>query len=328
MGRMERIWAIDRLLRARGGLALEEFLEALEVSRATFRRDLDYLRDRLHATIVWDTIERKYRYDRNPATQRPHALPGVWFNESEIHALLSMQQLLEQIEPGLLAAHIEPLKLKLVSLLGEGQVHPGAVADRIRLSPLARRRTQNTFFEAVASGLLLRRRLRITHYNRHTDETLVREISPQRLIFYRDNWYIDSWCHLRDDLRSFALDALQAVIPLPAAAREVALNHVAARFDDGYGIFSGPIRHWAKLRFTAYRSRWVAAETWHRDQRGTLATDGSYTLEVPYDDPRELLADILRQGAECEVIAPPELREQVAREAARVQDLYREPSAG
>jgi predicted DNA-binding transcriptional regulator YafY len=319
---MERIWAIDRLLRDRGALSLEEFLSVLEVSRATFRRDIDYLRDRLHATIVWDSLERKYRYDRNPATGRPHALPGVWFNESEIHALLGMQQLLAQIEPGLLATHIEPLKLKLISLLGEGQIHPGAVTDRIRLSPLARRRSRPVFFEAVASGLLLRRRLRITHHNRHTDETLTREISPQRLIYYRDNWYVDSWCHLREDLRSFALDALQAVIPLTALVREVPLDEVAARFDGGYGIFSGPTRHWARLRFSPYRARWVADEIWHQDQRGSHEPDGSYALEVPYNDPRELLADILRQGGECEVLAPVALRDMVRTEAARVAALY------
>jgi predicted DNA-binding transcriptional regulator YafY len=35
-----------------------------------------------------------------------------------------------------------------------------------------------------------------------------REVSPQRLVHYRDNWYLDAWCHLREDVRSFSIDAI------------------------------------------------------------------------------------------------------------------------
>lgn len=322
MGRAERLYAIDRLLRERGGLGREEFLAALEVSRATFRRDLDYLRDRLHAPIVWDAAERKYRFASEPAAFKSYALPGVWFNESEIRALLTMQQLLETIEPGILAPHLQPLKRKLLQLIGKGRVDPAAVGDRIKLSPLAQRKPPSTFFEVVASALLDRRRLRVTHYNRHTDETLAREISPQRLVYYRDNWYLDSWCHLREDLRSFAVDAMRGVVALPAPAAEIAGGEIGARFDAGYGVFSGTTTEWARLRFSAYRARWVASERWHRDQRGTLEAGGAYTLEIPYNDPRELVADILRQGAECEVLAPAALRARVAAEVERLRAIY------
>ena len=322
MGRAERLYAIDRLLRERGGLGLDEFMAALEVSRATFRRDLDYLRDRLHAPIVWDAGERKYRFSSDPASFKSYALPGVWFNESELHALLAMQQLLENIEPGLLRPHLQPLKRKIIALLAAGKIDPVAVGERIRLSPLAKRRSTATFFEVVASALLSRRVLRVTHYNRHTDETLTREISPQRLIYYRDNWYLDSWCHLRGDLRSFAVDAMRAVMAVPKAAIEIPSAKVSERFDAGYGVFSGTTTEWAKLRFSAYRARWIANEVWHRDQKGTLEPDGSYSLEIPFNDPRELLADILRQGAECEVMQPEALRQCLAAEVGRLQSLY------
>ena len=322
MGRAERLYAIDRLLRERGGLGLDEFLAALEVSRATFRRDLDYLRDRLHAPIIWDAGERKYRFSSDPSGVKTYALPGVWFNESELHALLAMQQLLENIEPGLLAPHLQPLKRKLISLLAAGKIDVNVIGERIRISPLAKRRGTSAFFEVVASALLNRRVLRVTHYNRHTDETLTREISPQRLIYYRDNWYLDSWCHLRGDLRSFAVDAMRAVIALPAVAVDITAEKVKERFDAGYGVFSGPTTEWAKLRFSIYRARWIASEVWHRDQKGMLEPDGRYSLEIPYNVPRELMADILRQGAECEVLQPEGLRACVAEEVARLHKIY------
>ena len=63
MGRPERLYAIDRLLKQHGALTLEEFIAELEVSRATFRRDLDYLRERLHSPILWDAVIKGVRFE-------------------------------------------------------------------------------------------------------------------------------------------------------------------------------------------------------------------------------------------------------------------------
>jgi predicted DNA-binding transcriptional regulator YafY len=322
LGRTERLYAIDRLLRERGSLSLEEFLNLLEVSRATFRRDLDYLRDRLHAPIVWDTTERKYKLGGPSAQDRSHAMPGLWFNDSEIHALLAMQSLLEKIEPGLLAPHLMPLKHKLVSLLKKGHIKPEVIGQRIRISSISRRSGRYAYFAVVAESVLRRQRLQITHYNRHTDEVLTREVSPQRLVYHRDNWYLEAWCHLRDDLRSFSVDALREAVILAASALEVEPERLTARFDSGYGIYSGQHRYWAVLRFSVYRSRWVSAETWHPEQKGCLDADGRYELSVPYNDVREITGEILRYGGDCEVMAPDDLREVVAEAALKMSTIY------
>ena len=79
----------------------------------------------------------------------------------------------------------------------------------------------------------------------------------------------------------------------------------------GYGIFAVRDVQWATLRFSAERARWVAAETWHPKQRGRFEPDGTYVLELPYADPRELAMDILRHVPEVEVLGPPALRAMV-----------------
>jgi predicted DNA-binding transcriptional regulator YafY len=69
------------------------------------------------------------------------------------------------------------------------------------------------------------------------------------------------------------------------------------------------------------RARWVAYEQWHPRQKGTQQPDGSYLLEIPYADDRELMMDILKYGADCEVLGPPGLRNRVmeALDAARAR---------
>jgi predicted DNA-binding transcriptional regulator YafY len=319
--RTERFYLIDQLLRNRGCLSLSSLMAELGVSRATMLRDLTYLRERLHAPIVFDKSRGGYRIDG--ASPR-YALPGLWFNASEIHALLAMQQLLSEIEPGLLAPHVAPLERRLQGLLGEAGFPATEVLKRVRLVPAARRQYRGAFFEVAASALLARRRLRVTHFNRNTGETSTRELSPLRLVYYRDNWYLDSWCHLREDLRSFAVDALQAAMALPEPALEVDATRIAERFDSGYGIFSHPsaTRSWATLRFSAWRARWVEVEQWHPEQKSRKLETGELELELPYHDPRELVGEILRHGKDCEVIAPPALRQAVADEIREMLERY------
>ena len=108
MDRTERFYKIDQLLSNRKAVSRDVFLEELAVSPATFKRDLEYMRERLHAPIVWDRERRGYRYASPEQNAPAFSLPGLWFNASEIHALLTMQQLLDNIQPGLLEPHIGP----------------------------------------------------------------------------------------------------------------------------------------------------------------------------------------------------------------------------
>ena len=143
---------------------------------------------------------------------------------------------------------------------------------------------------------------------RSRDETNEREVSPQRLVHYRENWYLDAWCHLRNELRSFSLDAMRSAEILDTPARNIPEKTLDGALGAGYGIFSGKKVQWAKLRFSPQRSRWVASEQWHPRQKGSFDEEQRYILEIPYSDHRELLMDVLKFGGEIEVLAPLELQ--------------------
>jgi len=119
------------------------------------------------------------------------------------------------------------------------------------------------------------------------------------------------------------VDRIGAVIALDATAKVVSQKQIAHALGPGYGIFAQGKLKWATLRFTPYRARWVASEQWHPDQHGRVEADGRYTLQVPYADHRELMMDILRFGADCEVLSPLELRTRVAEEVVRMGAIYR-----
>ncbi len=234
-----------------------------------------------------------------------------------------MRQLLENLQPGLLGPHVEPLLDRIRALLNEGEHDLAEVNRLIRVLQAAARPVPTRVFETVSSALLSRKRLELTHFSRSRDALTTRETSPQRLVYYRDNWYLDAWCHLRGDLRSFSLDAVRRASTLDRRAKNVAERTLDARLGSGYGIFAGRATRRARLRFTRERARWVADETWHPRQRGELDAAGRYVLEIPYADDRELVMDVLRYGADVEVLSPPELREKVRASHAAAARAHR-----
>ena len=321
MDRTERFHLIDQMLCNRRVVSRAQFLDALEISPATFKRDIEYLRDRLAAPIVWDRERRGYCYQQDEGGEQ-FQLPGLWFNTSEIQALLSMDALLENLQPGVLSDHIAPLRSRIRMLLDDGDHDVDEISRRIRIVPLAAKAYRSENFQALCQALLARKCVDMTYYSRPTDSSSERRVSPQRLIYYRDNWYLDAWCHLRQGLRSFAIDAIQALETTAEAAVEIEAEELNRELESGYGIFSGATTREAVLRFGPQLARWVSRETWHPNQRGDYDDEGFYILRVPYSQDTELIMDILKHGAEVEVLEPTELRERVKRRIDSMQVLY------
>jgi len=322
MNRTERFYKIDQMLHERRVVPIETFLEELDVSRATFKRDIEYMRDRLHAPIIWDREAGGYHFENIKATGPAYELPGLWFSAGELYALLVAHKLLGDIEPGILASHVAPLRARLVALLEASGHSAVEITQRVRLLSMARRTVEPRFFTDIATALLERKRIEIDAWNRGRNETNTRTISPQRLVHYRDNWYVDAWCHLRNDLRSFSVDAIQRVKALREKAQDVASTKLDAHFASAYGIFGGKATAWAILRFSPERARWAQSERWHSAQQSEVLPDGSYRLRIPYADTRELLMDILRHGRHVEVEGPESLRRLVADEVSALSAMY------
>ena len=322
MSDLERLHRIKYMIQARKCVPIQDFLQELEISKATFKRDLEYLRDRMNASIVFDRSEGGYRFDKPNAGEKIE-LPGLWFSEKEATALVLMQHLLDNLDQGgLISSHIDPLTSIIDGILGQSNTTAKELRKRIKVFGMSARKGAIENFEEIGSALLNRKRLQITYYARGNDKTTEREISPQRLIFYRDNWYLDAYCHLRKDLRSFALDGISKVIITNAKSEEVSEKQLHEHFAESYGIFSGKASQRAKLKFSPEKARWVSSETWHGQQVGSFDKDGNYILEFDYNQDPELIMDILKYGSGVEVLGPASLKNRVKAELEKAFKNY------
>jgi proteasome accessory factor C len=299
----------------------------LPVSRATLEHELGCGRSTVNriiailrgygAVIDYDKEHEGYAYNRKIAFE----LPGIWFTHDELFGLITAHDLLTSAEPSLLSETLQPLRAKLDKLLLTEKLGRGELPKRVRILRLAGR-GPGKYFADVARALVERKQLQFDYTARTTGEDASRKVSPQRLTHYRDNWYLDAWCHDRRALRSFALERIRDARVSRLAARDIDEVLLHEHFASAYGIFAGQPKDTARLIFSAHRAQWVGEEAWHPKQVGVFLEDGRYQLDIPYSDTRELMMDILKNGPDVEVVSPAALRIEVQKKLAAALQKY------
>jgi proteasome accessory factor C len=321
MDKFDRIFQLHAILAARRTpIPLEDLTARLECSKATLYRAINVLKDTLHAPVEFDADAGGFRY-ANLKGSSAFELPGLWFTPAELQALAVMQRLLKDVGGGLLTEHLGPLSKRLDELTRHRRLNLGEAASRLRFPAIASR-PAGPAFQAVASATLQRKKVWIEYHARGTNERSERTVSPQRVTHYRESWYLDAWDESKTALRCFAIDRILRATPLDQTAMDVADIELDAHYASSYGIFGGQADKIAVLRFSRERARWVADEVWHPEQQGKPLEDGSYELQIPYRDSRELVMDILRHGPHVVVIEPQSLIDEVRSQISEALQPY------
>ena len=311
MDKFDRIFQLHAILSSRRTpIPLEELMAKLECSKSTLHRAINSLKDHLNAPVVFDADAGGYKYGK-PETGEAFELPGLWFTAHELQALALMQRLIKDAGGGLLEEHFGALAKRLDELTKHQHLNLGEAAQRLRFPAIAAR-PAGAASNTVAQATLKRQKLWLEYHARSTDEVTERTVSPQRIVHYREAWYLDAWDEGKDALRSFSIDRIRRATVLDERALDVPEAELDDHYATAYGIFGGKADKVAVLRFTPERARWVADEQWHPQQEGTWLADGSYELRIPYRESRELVMDIMRYGSGVFVLAPNDLREDIA----------------
>ncbi|WP_097460230.1 helix-turn-helix transcriptional regulator [Mangrovitalea sediminis] len=306
MNRTERFYKIHQQLSSGRPISMKRLQETVGVSRTTVMDDFAYLRDFLGAPIIYSRESGGYFYDPE---QTRFELPGFWLNADELQALLITEQWLDGIQPGLLSDMIGPLRQRVQSLLDKSGHDSTEVNRRIRTKAVHTRQVDNQDFQRLCGALLQRLTIDAEYHGRASDSLQERRLHPQRLLQYRDNWYLLAWCELKQAMRLFATERLRfRVLDTPCIDRpDSELDHI---IQSGFGIFAGAAQNVAQLRFLQPNARWVADEHWHPDQRGEWDGD-TYLLNIPYNESTELEMEILRHCPFVEVMGPVELKQKI-----------------
>lgn len=319
MDKYDRIHQIHRLLSARRTpISVADLAERLECSEKTIKRALDNLRDICQAPLEYCAAHKGWRY--NEGDNEKFTLPGLWLTADEIQGLAVILQITQGMEAGLLSDDIQLVEQAVEKLLLARHISPRQFKSKVCYLPKHRREAQSKTLQIIIASLLANTRLQIS-YADYTGRQTERTISPIKLVHYDESWYLDAWCHLREELRSFMLARITAVDPTEITVKKVPEKQCAEHFSSSYGIFAGKAALKAELKFTGAAAREAASYSWHPDQE-TKWHDKTYFLKIPYNDDRELLRTLLGYGHEVEVLAPEALKTKLIARAQQIIDSY------
>lgn len=307
----DRVYQLDRIFQHhRYPVTMNHLTDELECSKSSVKRALESLRLYYNAPVRYRRQPNGYYYDLK-ADDTPFELPGMWFSAAEIHALFVIDHFLNAIDPGLLKEALIPFERRINNLMRRASIASDNDYQRIKIIAITHRQSEPKAFRKVADALLQNKQLHLNYHARASDLTTERTVSPQRLIHYRDNWYLDVWCHKKNALRTFALDRISKAKALEVEAYRHEEPALERHFASSFGIFSGEASQTAVLKFSPKQARWVADEQWHPEQVSRTLENGSYELQLPYHNPQELIMEILKHGPEVEVLNPSELRQAI-----------------
>jgi predicted DNA-binding transcriptional regulator YafY len=238
-------------------------------------------------------------------------LPGLALGAEELAALLGLSHWLDVLGAGILKPRLAAIQSRLEKELNRLNLDLDAWKERVRLLPMHFRPVDPDILVGVSQATLLRKQAEFEYKGVRDRAYRMRQVSPQTLVRYRDNWYLDAWDHGNSDLRSFAISRMRRFRALTEPALDLRRADLDAYFGKSYGIFAGRPRRTARLLFSGKTARFISEERWHPDQRMSALPNGQVRLEFPCQDVRELARDVMRYADEVTVLGPVMLRKMV-----------------
>jgi proteasome accessory factor C len=320
MDRLRKVLELTKCFMEANERSPEYLMKRIECSRFTIYRTVKMAQVEFSMPLVFDTKKKVWRLEESKDQVK---FPYIWFSPKEVLVLLALLETFREFPFGIVDAEIGPFKSKLEQLINSEKGEMGQLLKKIRIIPIAFRKINHESLAIICEALARGKKMEVSYKDRQKEERSDRVISPIQLIRYKDNWYLDAYCHKRDSLRTFSLDRIERAKIVEEKAKSVNKKDLQKLFSESYGIFSGKPKARAVLKFSPTVARWVSCENWHPKQEASYEKDGSYILKIPYSDERELVLDIMRYGDEVEVLEPETLRKAVRKKLQKALGKYK-----
>jgi predicted DNA-binding transcriptional regulator YafY len=292
--------------------------DRFEISCRTAQRDIEFMRDRLHAPLEYDRERNGYRY-----TDRSFELPGMMLTEENVVAVALAVRLASSVPDERMKQGLCSFLDELLGRNGRGGLCSTDIAELISVKNVEYSKVSSPHFPALADALLKGNSLEITYHSPHKNETTIRSIRPMHLLLYMGSWHVIAYCAMKEGLRDFVVSRIQsAKLAADGLALPRNLPSVKDYVRKNFGIMQGNKGVPVKLRFAPSVAPWVAEQVWHPAQKTAFGKDGSLALTFPVADFREVTRRILFYGADVKVLSPKTLARELQKEIGRMGKVY------
>lgn len=197
--------------------------------------------------------------------------------------------------------------------LSEIEFQAGQIA--IDLTPWARDTRLKEMMELVKSALAEKRTLRFDYTNSGGGASS-REVEPYRLLYKGNGWYLQGYCLLRDEFRTFRFYRMDNL--LLTDTMFTPRRFVLSEFDSVSRNHTSMVE--VELRF-GEEAKWHIVQFYGSDAI-ISQVDGMYIARVKVFDNEQGYNMLMLHGDQYEIISPPHLREYIARKAAAIAQRH------
>ncbi len=180
-------------------------------------------------------------------------------------------------------------------------------------------------FEAVAAAVYERKQIVFSYRKPEEKTPSERRVDPHHMTCCDEMWYLLGWDHGRGEIRTFALPRMKGVRrtgetfePLPREQIDAQLEHAFRMVGKGGRLPPQVVR----LRFSPAAAVRVKERRWHVSQEVQELPGGECEVILELASFSEVERWVLGWGADCTVVAPPELVKRVRESALAIVSRY------
>lgn len=316
-----RQWHLLRLLEDSPGRSLQDLVDAVPddypKNPRTVRRDLEALAAAGFPLVT----ERRNGQTRWCLMEGFRDIPALGFSPTELMALVLSRSLLKPLEGTEIAESLDSaLGKAAMALPAQGHQYLQAMERMfsVGIGPHKDFRRHKQTIDLISRAIDKRRTVQMRYFSASRGSTTRREVDPYYLRFASGGLYLIGYCHLRKEVRMFAVERIRS-IALTDRPYQMPLDFKVDEYvQDALGVMRSGRRIEVKLLFSKKAAAWVKDKTWHPSQENALQKDGRLKMTLKVADNEELVGWILSFGGEVKVVGPEALRAKVRAEARRI----------
>jgi predicted DNA-binding transcriptional regulator YafY len=315
-----RQWFLLQALEKPGGATIEELAQSLPEDYAchtrTIRRDLEALETRF--PIYTDRVDGRVRWKLVEGFSR---VPALQFSSTELMALVFTRDLAKPLEGTPIKESLDSALLKATRALPvEATEYIQSLHDWFSagIGPHKSYRKHRDKIDQLARAIAKKRTVEMRYYSATRDKTARRKVDPYHIWFAAGALYLIGFCHVRKDVRMFAVDRILSLTVTNLPCQMPLGFNVEDYVRDALAVMRGGPQIEVELCFDRKTSAWAKDRIWHPSQKATLDEDGCLTLILKVADTPELIGWILSFGPGVRVIKPETLLQRLKSAALEV----------
>lgn len=294
---LERLVYIHQELSALSYPNCTQLAKKLECSVSTINRDIEFLRDRFYAPIIYDYTKRGYCYSRD------YTLPFTALLPKDASILSQVKILLAHYKGTPLYNEVRDV---LDMLLPQNVAYDTECMQRITVPPVPPIRIDEKVWNKVYTAMRNSAIIEFDYNGRHRTETTHRRVHPYQILIDEGLCFVFGFCELRNAERLFCLSRMRNLIVTKNKFRLPKDFDFSSRCGGGkFGSFIETTVQKYTIQFYGPARQYVKDYLWAEDQK-IIDYDDEGITEITFSSAQtyRVLEWVLSQGSNARPISP------------------------